>query len=84
MGCRPRLNGKKRWWVSVFIFLWDLNADANVDKITERNTLVTSLNQIEVTFISCIEYTVAVLRHTRRWHQNPLQMVVSHHVVAGI
>ena len=29
------------------------------------------------------EYTVAVSRHTRRRHQIPLQMVVSHHVVAG-
>jgi hypothetical protein len=28
------------------------------------------------------EYTVAV-RHTRRGHQIPLQMAVSHHVVAG-
>ena len=28
------------------------------------------------------EYTIAV-RHTRRGHQIPLQMVVSHHVVAG-
>jgi hypothetical protein len=35
-------------------------------------------------FILCIyEYTVAVFRHTRRGHQIPLQMVVSHHVVAG-
>ena len=30
------------------------------------------------------EYTVAVFRHTRRGHQTPLQMVVSHQVVAGI
>jgi hypothetical protein len=30
------------------------------------------------------EYTVAVFRHTRRWHQISLQMVVSHHVVDGI
>jgi len=30
------------------------------------------------------EYTVAVFRHTRTGHQIPLQMVVSHHVVAGI
>jgi hypothetical protein len=30
------------------------------------------------------EYTVAVLRHTRRGHWNPLQMAVSHCVVAGI
>jgi hypothetical protein len=29
------------------------------------------------------EYTVAVLNHTRRVHQILLQMVVSHHVVAG-
>jgi len=29
------------------------------------------------------EHTVAVLRHTRRGHQISLQMVVSHHVVAG-
>jgi hypothetical protein len=28
-------------------------------------------------------YTVAVFRHTRRGHQIPLQMVVSHRVVAG-
>jgi len=30
------------------------------------------------------KYTVAVFRHARRGHQIPLQMVVSHHVVAGI
>jgi hypothetical protein len=30
------------------------------------------------------EYTVAVVGHTRRGHQIPLLMVVSHHVVAGI
>jgi hypothetical protein len=28
------------------------------------------------------KYTVAVFRHTRREYQIPLQMVVSHHVVA--
>jgi len=31
-----------------------------------------------------VEYTVAVFRHTRRGYQIPLQMAVSHHVVAGI
>jgi hypothetical protein len=30
------------------------------------------------------KYTVAVFRHSRRGHQISLQMVVSHHVVAGI
>jgi hypothetical protein len=34
-------------------------------------------------FIIC-KYTVAVFRRTRRGHQISLQMVVSHHVVAGI
>jgi hypothetical protein len=34
-------------------------------------------------FIIC-EYTVAVFRHSRRGSQILLQMVVSHHVVAGI
>ena len=29
------------------------------------------------------EYTVAVFRHSRRGHWIPLQMAVSHHVVAG-
>jgi hypothetical protein len=29
------------------------------------------------------KYTVAIFRHTRREHQIPFQMVVSHHVVAG-
>jgi hypothetical protein len=34
-------------------------------------------------FIIC-KYTVAVFRHSRRGYQISLQMVVSHHVVAGI
>jgi hypothetical protein len=34
-------------------------------------------------FIIC-KYTVAIFRHTRRGHQFSLQVVVSHHVVAGI
>jgi hypothetical protein len=29
------------------------------------------------------ECAVAVIRHTKRRHRIPLQMVVSHHVVAG-
>jgi hypothetical protein len=29
------------------------------------------------------EYTIALFRHTRRGYQTPLEMVVSHHVVAG-
>jgi hypothetical protein len=33
-------------------------------------------------FIYLYEYTVAIFRRTRRGHQIPLQMDVSHHVVA--
>jgi hypothetical protein len=29
------------------------------------------------------EYTVTLFRHTRRGHLIPLQIVLSHHVVAG-
>ena len=36
-----------------------------------------------IRFIYLYEYTAAVLRHTRRGHQTSLQIVVSHHVVAG-
>jgi hypothetical protein len=35
-------------------------------------------------FIIMSKYTVAVFRHSRRGRQISLQMVVSHHVVAGI
>jgi hypothetical protein len=35
-------------------------------------------------FIIICKYTVAVFRHSRRGSQISLQMVVSHHVVAGI
>ena len=35
-------------------------------------------------FIIICKYTVAVFRHTRKGSQIMLQMVVSHHVVAGI
>ena len=35
-------------------------------------------------YLVCLyEYTVAVFRDSRRGHQVPLQMVVSHHAVAG-
>jgi hypothetical protein len=34
-------------------------------------------------FFFMYEYTIALFRHTKRGHQIPLQMAVSHHVVAG-
>ncbi|EDL94112.1 rCG42211 [Rattus norvegicus] len=35
-------------------------------------------------YLFIYKYTVAVFRHIRRGHQIPLQMAVSHHVVAGV
>ena len=35
-------------------------------------------------FIVICKYTIAVFRHTRRGRQISLQVIVSHHVVAGI
>ena len=43
----------------------------------------TTLFYLEDYLFYVCEYTVAVLRHTRRGHWIPLQMVVSHHVTAG-
>jgi len=37
-----------------------------------------------LSFFFLFKYTVTVFRHTRRGHQIPLQMVVSHHVVARV
>jgi hypothetical protein len=60
------------------------------------NTFFPAMSVLELTGLSFFfffkiylfylyEYTiaVAVFRHTRRWHQISLQIVVSHHVVAG-
>ena len=50
-----------------------------------RIELRTSERAVSILFIYLFlfKYTVAVFRHTRRGHQIPLHMVVSHHVVAG-
>jgi hypothetical protein len=44
--------------------------------------LVSTRNLFFYLFHEC-EYIVTVFRHIRRRHSIPLQMVVSHHVVAG-
>jgi hypothetical protein len=52
------------------------NPDSKTNQKTKNQNKQKKLNYL-------YEYTVAVFRHTRRGHQMPLQMVVSHHVVAG-
>jgi hypothetical protein len=58
--------------VYVAVFIW--RPDVNINVFFQR------FIQLFYSYV----YTVAVFRHTRRGHQIPLQMVVSHHVVAGI
>uniref|UniRef100_A0A0A6YWJ0 G protein subunit alpha transducin 1 n=1 Tax=Mus musculus TaxID=10090 RepID=A0A0A6YWJ0_MOUSE len=49
----------------------------------EKDARTVKLLLLDLFIIIC-NYTVAVFRHTRRGSQILLQMVVSHHVVAGI
>jgi hypothetical protein len=51
---------------------------------TEDNFQESILFFFKYLFIIISKFTVAVFRHTRRGHPISLQMVVSHHVVAGI
>jgi hypothetical protein len=39
------------------------------------------MSYMEIYLFHVCEYTIAVIRHSRRGHDTPLQMVVSHHVV---
>jgi hypothetical protein len=49
-----------------------------------RNRKLTSIFFLKIYLFIICKYTVAVFRHPRRGRQILLQMVVSHHVVAGI
>ena len=51
--------------------------------MTAKNTFFKKEKDLFIYFYVS-EYTVAVFRHIRRWHQIPLQMLVSHHVLLGI
>jgi hypothetical protein len=48
-----------------------------------KSFLFFSFLELFIYLFHVCEYTVTVFRHTRRGQQIPLQMVVSHHVVAG-
>jgi hypothetical protein len=53
--------------------------------VTQEASLHIDQNDYFIKDLSYVcEYTVTVFRHIRRGHRIPLQMVVSHHVVAGI
>ena len=44
---------------------------------------LTNFAILSIRFILLIQAHCSFFRHTRKGHQIPLQMVVSHHVVAG-
>jgi len=62
------------------------------ESAVEKRKLIIYVFKIVLRFIylfiyylfNVYEYTVAVFRHTKRRHRIPLQMVASHHLVAGI
>jgi 4-amino-4-deoxy-L-arabinose transferase-like glycosyltransferase len=58
---------------------WDLNSGPHVGS---KHSFF-FFKYSSYVFCSCMLYIVAVFRHTRRGPQISLQMVVSHHVVAG-
>ena len=83
-----------RLWVSgtmspfIYIGSWDTNSVLCVCRAITSSNGLSSQSYFDLTlflelFIYAYEYTVAVFKHTRRGHWIQLQMVVSHHVVAG-
>jgi hypothetical protein len=68
-----------RWlWTTVWLVRTELRTSAHLTLLQPGLLLPKDL------FIVICKYTVAVSRHTRRGYQILLQMVVSHHMVAGI
>jgi hypothetical protein len=60
------------------LFLKPVNWGMVTIHVTKDNVLF-----LNIYLLYLFEYTVVVFEHTRREHQILLQMVVSHHVVAG-
>jgi hypothetical protein len=57
---------------------------ASASRVLGLKVCATMPGMLLFSFIIICKYTVAVFRHARRGRQISLQMVVSHHVVAGI
>jgi hypothetical protein len=71
------------WGISGFLLpVWEQLAIPQKSMWTTNVSLL--LFFLKIYLLLYVSDTVAVFRHTRRGHQISLQMVVSHHVVAGI
>jgi hypothetical protein len=80
--------GDRGRWISEFEASLVYRVSSRTARATQRNPVSKKqkTNKQKKRFIYLFyvsEYTVAVFRHIRRGRQIPLQMVVSHHVVAG-
>jgi hypothetical protein len=71
------LGGRGRW-ISEFEASLAYRVSSRTARAIQRNSVS------EKKIIIICKYTVAVFRHSRRGDQISPQMVVSHHVVAGI
>jgi hypothetical protein len=63
---------------------WELNFRTTACSLVNTTCSVLACSGPKDVFIIIHKYTVAVFKCTRTGHQISLQMVVSHHVVAGI
>jgi hypothetical protein len=82
--CVPGVQGAKGEGSRVSgTWLWATGNWASLST-TEPSLQPASIYFFKIYLCIICEYTVAVFRHTKRRCQIPLQMVVSHHVVARI
>ena len=72
--------------ISEFEAILVYRVSSRTARATQRNPISNKQTnkQKKIYLFYVYEYSVAVFRHTRRGHQISLQMVVSHHMVAGI
>jgi hypothetical protein len=75
---------KQKPLVNMLMLITNINLHNNFKLIHRIYILGVCQNFFKDLFIIISKYTVAVFRCTRRGRQISLQMVVSHHVVAGI
>jgi hypothetical protein len=79
----PLLQGVVQW-VPTFPTLWSINTVLQVVATPNHKIILLLLFFfLKSNLFYVCEYIVTIFRHTRRGHQISLQMVVSHHVVAG-
>jgi hypothetical protein len=83
--------GYRCLWSGFICGCWDPNSEPHTCTLNTlkpalllfKANLSGTFKKINYYLFYVYEYTIAIFRHTRRGNWIPLQMVVSHHVVAG-